>query len=171
MHWEIEEIRRAILSKKMTIGLLIGFISMLYGGKYIIDSPNINFIDTFIFAQTDNTTAIIGLIFPILAVLPVGTSYRDEKSCGYYALLRSKMKRGRYLRIKLIVSALSGSVVIALPNLLFLILVIIVKGIKINGESNVAISFCTNIYFSSPLLYACLLIINVAICGAILSIL
>lgn len=171
MNWEIEEIKRMLFSKKMIIGLLLGFIAMLYGSQYILNNHNINFIDTFIFAQTDNTTAIMGLLVPILAVLPASTSYRDELSCGYYYFLKSKMKIKRYLHVKLFCTALSGAIVIGVPNLLFFIISIIVKGIYVDGESDVGISFFADIYESAPISYGCLLIINAAVCGAIFAIL
>lgn len=171
MRWEKVEINRAVLDRKMTASLLIGFFAMMYGGTGVLSSPNVDFIDTFIFAQTDNTTALMGLIFPIIAVLPIGASYRDERSCGYYFLLRTKILRKRYLRIKLIVSALSGAIAVGIPNLLYLILVMIIKGIYADGESDVALSFLTDIYYAKPLAYAGLLVINAAVCGAVFAVL
>lgn len=171
MSWELEEFKRTIGSKKMIVGMIICFASLLYGGMYILDSPNISFIDAFIFAQTDNTTAVLGLIFPLLAVLPTGTSYREERSCGYYQLLQTKMTKVRYLTLKLILSALAGAMVLGVPNLCYFLLTILVKGTAITGQSNVALCFLTNLYVVNPVAYGGVLVINSAICGGIFSIL
>ena len=171
MKWEFGEMHRSIFNKKMSIGMIISFVSLCYGSKDIMRFQTIGFLDTFIFSQTDSTTAIIALLFPIIAVLPVGTMYRSERQNGYYSLVRSKMSRMRYCRIKLVNAFLAGALVIGVPNFLFLIICFWVKRGMVGAESHIAVSFLSMLYFNKPMLYGMLLTGNAALCGGIFSLL
>lgn len=171
MKWESMEIRRSLMSKPMMVGLVLCFLCLLYGGKDHMNMSAANFLDVFIFAQTDGTTCIIAILFPLLAVLPAGTAYRSERQQGYYALVCQKMGFMRYCRMKLWNSFLCGTLVLGIPHLLFFFVCILSGfGQKMTGQ-NVAISFLPQIYQQYPVMYGFILVANSALCGAVFSIL
>lgn len=169
MKWEYKELRRAVWNKKMLLALVMSSASLYYG-CYDCDSPSTGYIDLFLFSQGYSTTAILALIFPIIAVLPFAATYREERQSGYYFLICGKTGRLRYCCIKLLYVFLTGASAVGVPNLLFLFICLFLKQGMI-GESSISIGFLWPLYCERPLLYGALIAVNSALCGGIFSLL
>lgn len=165
------EIKRCVLSKKMLAGMGLCFLALLYGGCDILPERFYNFVEVLIFAQTDNTIAVLGVLFPLLAVIPAGTGYRSDRQEGYYGLVCRKMPTWRYCRIKMINGILGGALVLGIPNLLYYIVCIAVHPGFSALNSHVPINFMPGLYESAPLLYGGILVLNSAVCGSVFSLL
>lgn len=169
----IEEMKRALTSFNTRIGLILCFLCLLIGGlDMLILAPEIiDFADTFTYAQTSGTSAFISLVFPILACLPYSHSYITEYKSGYNNYLFSKMKSNQYIKIKLIITGVVGGFVIAAPTLLFFFICLIRKGTVLTSDSGNIIIFFKRLYFTNPVLYILMLILNSFLCGSIFAIL
>lgn len=169
MKWVYNELHRAVFSKRMLLGLALCLASLWYG-CYDCDSPNTGYIDLFLFAQGYSPTAIIALMFPLIAVLPFGMTYREERQSGYYFLVCSKTGRIKYCLIKLLYAFLTGILAVGLPNFLLLLICLLIKQ-GLLCESSIAIGFLWSLYCDHPLLYGLLIVANSALCGGIFSLL
>lgn len=168
-----EELRRVFTSFNTKISLILCFLCLLIGGFDMLrlDPEIIDFADTFTYAQTSGTSAFISLAFPILCCLPYSHSYVTEYKTGFINYLLSKMKKNQYIKIKLIITGFMGGTVIAVPTLLFFFICLIRKGTQLTSDSGNIIIFFKSIYFSNPVLYILILILNSFLCGTIFAIL
>lgn len=128
------ECRRAFCSKGFWIALLIGCMLTLsdcwehFQGvlEYMAyeSKMDINWYDpSTVFAQWIGARSgwqgtIFYLIFPILAVLPHGTSYYQDRKSGYLKNILQRTDKKAYLRAKYGAVFLSGGAVVLLPLLL-----------------------------------------------------
>lgn len=169
MNWNYHELRRAVLHEKTFLGIMLSFASLYYG-CYDCDSPYNGYIDLFLFSQGYSTTAVLALLFPLIAILPFAISYRQERQSGYYFLICRKTGRRRYCLIKAFCVFFTGMLVIGLPNFLFLLICLVIKQGFI-CESNIQIGFLWLLYSAHPFLYGLLIVVNTALCGGIFSLL
>lgn len=169
--WCIYEIKKIIFSKRMFIGILLGFLMLLVGGWEDIGSVETDFLEAYMMAYADSPTAFLSLLFPIIAVLPYGTSAKEERDSGMYALLISKMHPIRYVSVKVVVSIVSGALVIGIPNALYYLYCMIRVGLTMSDYKNCLVRFMPAVYEQNPVLYGWILVGNTLICGAIMSVL
>lgn len=132
------ELERAYRSRGMTVALSIGLIlAVVQFFQYVY--PWRNHILTFfdgtymtyplsvfnMWLGADDThpwLAIYMTIFPILAALPYGASYFDDKKTGYIKNICIHVKKERYLLAKYIAVFLSSGTTVVLPMLFNLML-------------------------------------------------
>lgn len=131
------EFERAFRSRGMTLSLIIGYsIAVIHFIKYVLPkSQNIlRFFDGMHYsylASVFNTWLGIDVIspwlniymtiFPILAVLPYGASWFEDKR-GYIRSIVIRTDRTRFLLAKYFAVFVSGGIVVILPMLLNLML-------------------------------------------------
>ena len=88
-----------------------------------------------------------GILFPILAALPMGISYVREYRSGYLKLRLQKMSRNRYVVVTLIQNAILGGLGLLIPYAVYL-------NIK---EGETVIMFHPELAASNTIAYVCLL--------------
>lgn len=103
-------------------------------------------------------SVVFYFIFPLLAVLAFGWSYREEKRVGYHKMLISKTSRRTYYLSKSIALFISGGTVFVLPQLINLVMTMcvipmrlpLVEGSMYYGIFN---GFLAPLFYSHPLVY------------------
>lgn len=128
------ECRRAFHSKGFWIALLVGCVLTLsdswehfqrvmtgraYEAQIAVEwyDPSSAFGQWF-GARGDWQAVVFYLVFPILAVLPHGTSYYQDRKSGYLKNILQRTDKRTYLRAKYGAVFLSGGTVVLLPLLL-----------------------------------------------------
>lgn len=122
-----EEINRAFLSRSFLFAVFLGLLSLAYGYADYMSGPSDpeylarlppfynNAYDAVIWAQK----GLIGLIVPLIAVLPFADSFAHDRLLGYLRFVLSRTNYRCYLSAKYAISFLSGGLAVSLPMLLY----------------------------------------------------
>jgi hypothetical protein len=183
-----EETKRAVWNIGFLVAVAIGILAFFQGlsdyvagplmtAEYISRLPAFynNCYDAFIWAQR----GLIGLIAPLIAVLPFSDSYLLDRSSGFLRSLLSRVSYKRYLFTKYCAAALSGGIALELPMILFFLVTNIAfpRGLNSNVleqrilSSPAALGPFGNLYQSNPDLYIFSLIGLGFLFGAVYAIL
>ena len=164
-----EEINRAFLSRSFLFAVALGLLSLAPGladymsgpprdPEYLARLPPFynNAYDAVIWAQS----SLIGLIGPLIAVLPFADSFAHDRVLGYLRFVLSRTTYRRYLSGKYVASFLSGGLAVSLPMLLcFMFSVLILpRGLNLNPfearvQPSEALGPFGALYNSTPDLY------------------
>ena len=103
-----------------------------------------------------------GILFPILAALPMGISYVREYRSGYLKLRLQKMSRKRYVAVTLIQNAILGGLGLLIPYVVYCLHLYFQYGTKAylnikEGETESSPNLCVNSSFSYVVLPTLLL--------------
>ncbi|MDH5506977.1 MAG: hypothetical protein OEZ02_07125 [Anaerolineae bacterium] len=129
-----EELTRAFWNRSFVIALALGILSLTQGYLEYIDGPSPsgsgyqdylsrlppfynNAYDALIWAQQ----GLIGLLAPVMAVLPFADSLALDRTRGYLRLVLARVSYGRFLLAKYAAVLLSGGAALALPLVLFFV--------------------------------------------------
>ncbi len=103
---------------------------------------------------------IFYLILPLLAVLPFGASFYEDRKSGYFIQVCTRVKKAIYYRAKYIAVFLSGGLAIAIPLILNLLLTsLFLPALRPDNGCNTTITCNTmafELFYTHPLLYALL---------------
>lgn len=170
------ELKRALHSRGMYFALLVG---ILLSGSQIIKeqipifqsmeqvrlaNPNHMLYPEIMAEQwmAGNLANVEGflyfLIFPILAVLPHGTTYFEDRENGFLKMIYSRTDRKKYLKAKYASAFISGGLVVTLPLLLNVMVTmtlfpnLVPSAIK-SGTLVRADCLFYQLYYTKPLLY------------------
>jgi hypothetical protein len=119
-----EEINRALISRSFFYAVILGIIALSQGLSDYMSGPSWgdsdylarlppfynNAYDAVIWAQS----GIIGLIVPLIAVLPFADSFAHDRSLGFLRFLITRATYRRYLIGKYIASFLSGGFAVSI---------------------------------------------------------
>ena len=100
-----------------------------------------------------------GILFPILAALPMGISYVREYRSGYLKLRLQKMSRNRYVVVTLIQNAILGGLGLLIPYAVYCLHLYFQYGTKayLNiKEGETVIMFHPELAASNTIAYVCL---------------
>lgn len=169
------EIRRAFTNRKFIIALMIGIgISMVHITLNIPDvidkinmakiypKENIYVTSSYAVWIGGNTyTAevyLYYLILPILATLPFGSSFFDDKKSGVTKNIILKSGKGNYFVAKYVATFLSGGFVVVFPLLLnLLVTMMFVPTILPEATAGIfsisGMTMCAELFYDKPLLY------------------
>ncbi len=96
-------------------------------------------------------------IAPLLAALPFGISFYNDRKTGYIKNVFTRDKKGDYLWAKYIVTFISGGFVVAFPVFLNFIgnamILPIINPIKGSGIFSVPPYYLQDIYYDMPIIY------------------
>lgn len=186
-----EEFSRAIRSRGMFLALVIGCaISMInviqyqiptYQNNLAIDFEKFPIIypfsvsDTWLAGNTANLESFVYfLILPILAVLPFGTSYFEDKQSGYLKGIYVRTNRKKYLSAKYTATFLTGGCAVVIPLILNLLCCIVLipnliaaSALPHNGIHAANVFY--ELYFSYPMLYILIFLFIDFILGGIFA--
>jgi len=96
----------------------------------------------------------IGFLFPLLVLLPYGTSYFDEKQSNFHYYIWSRTSYRKYARNKFLVSGLVGGLSILLPEFVYYIVIsIIFQNKMLESTMFQAQGPLSNMFQSTPELY------------------
>jgi hypothetical protein len=179
-----EEINRAFISRPFILAVVLGILALAQGladymsgpswwgdAEYLARLPQNynNAYDAVIWAQS----GLIGLIGPLIAVLPFADSFAHDRVLGYLRFVLTRTTYRRYLAGKYFASFLSGGFAVSIPmSLCFLFSVIILpRGLNPDPfqariQPSEALGPFGTLYDSAPDLYILSLIALSFIFGA-----
>ncbi len=154
MNYFVSELKRALISYKTLIAIIITFISLLIGGfEYLFnDSFDIGAIYLYKYAFSDGTISILVFAAPIIACLPFATSYATERESGFLSYIYVKTTPRKYILTKYILTAFLGGFVLFVGTFLFFIFTLSLKGLNPNDVITLNRSL-EKVYLFNPLLY------------------
>jgi len=167
------DLKRAILNKKMLFSLVISFICLIVGSyESLFLYSNTDFADTYFNAICTGTSCIFALLYPLLACVPYADIYSEEYKTGYTNYVFMKVSKKRYILSKVLSCGIGGGVAVSLPTVVFLIISVIKNGTSIVDSTIVTyITHGQDFFINSPILYCVLYSVNSFICGFIFSVL
>ena len=121
------ELYRALRSRTFLLALMIGVVALAFGlyqyASFLITNPEYASINPPFFYNAYDATiwaqrSIIGLIVPMLAVLPFTDSLVLDRTSGYLRSVLTRTSYKRYLGAKFTACVLSGGLAVAVPLLL-----------------------------------------------------
>ena len=172
-----QELKRALLSKMGLItiasSILLVFIGMLEALIWI-NSGVISIVYTFLQGYNAGTASFIIIAFPIIACMPFANSYRIDIQSGFHHYIQYRMKKSRYMSIRLAVNALAGGVTVAIgPTIAFtflMVLKLLLNVPMLRPERRLApVQFFQSIGVSSPILMMIIMIGIMFCCGMIFA--
>ena len=129
------ELKRAFKSRKLLIALLAGMIiAVWHYVQYVLPLIKAEEFEEEIYYPVTVFESWMGgnsytlqqyllfIIFPILAVLPFGTSYYEDKKSGEYKNIVTRVEKKEYIKAKYKAVFLSAGVVTLFPLVLSLLL-------------------------------------------------
>lgn len=169
----IYELKQAIISKRMVISVILCFLCLVVGGSEILFGPqeNIDFSYLFLFSYSCGTSSLLALIFPVFASFPYGDTYALERGSGYLLYKRAKVKKTKYILIKLFVGAFSGGVALSVPVACYLLLCIFIRGTGLINNGIEYVSHMVEFYHRQPVLYCMGYVGSAFLCGAVFALL
>lgn len=108
-------------------------------------------------------SGLLNMLWPLLAAIPYGWSYCQEKNCGYDTQITTRASRVRYFLAKFAVCFVGGGIAVAFP-LVFdlvvnaLILPVCVPDVNTSITPIFNYSFLSELFYTKPGLYALALI-------------
>lgn len=164
------EFKRAFFSLSTLISILLVFIALFIAYYNDLKFPPryVSGIDLFFRARNCLATSYLPLVSPIIACLPFANSYILDKEAGIQNYIYMKVKHKKYLSARLFVNALAGGLVLMIPQLIFGIYLILVKGVNNLYFESMDGAF-SNVYNTSKIEYFIILIIISFIFGAVYS--
>ena len=170
----LQELMRAIKSKTMLIGFLIGFILISVGViDYAILSNKIGYSEgptAFQIAIFDGPYSRFPLFLPLIAPFPFSLSFLQEFESGMFQNIISKMKVKEYIFIKVLVISISACLVSITPVLIAFIISHLLYGVSASSYSSINFTL-EAFYNNSPLLYGIIQILFIGFFAIIVSLL
>lgn len=180
-----EEFKRAFLNKRIILLLILGLLIHIYSlfiwehGVIFFDfsAPDIN-LDAAIegmnrainrYTFWHHGMDIYTVIMPLLACLPYSTSLNLDKESNFYNYIVTRTKKKHYLFAKILINALAGGIILALPTVLFYIILILTVPGPIIEFGIHPLGFMSNLFMSNPNLYILYTILIEFIFGATYS--
>ncbi|MDY4251878.1 MULTISPECIES: hypothetical protein [unclassified Clostridium] len=164
-----EEFKRAFLNKKFILLVILGLLIHIYS-LFVWEHGVIFFDysaeDIVLDAAIEGITKSINrytfwyhgmdiyiIIMPLLACIPYSASLCGDKESNFYTYIVTRTKKKDYFISKIFINGLIGGVILALPTLLFyLLLTFIVPGPIIYFRVH-PIGFLSELFMSNPNLY------------------
>lgn len=167
MKYYIWQLKKLFSSVEFIFCFLTVFGCYVYVGESVVSYSRV-FLSDFLMTMSEN---IMALIFPMIVSLPVAMNYVAESKSGNQNILFSKLSVRRYILCKLMNAILLGGVINSLPAVLYLLRIILAKGIAGGDalESAWQISLYPALYENQPSAYAMISIAALFICGAVFS--
>lgn len=172
-----QEFRRALLSKMglatMVSSILLVFIGMLESLIWI-NSGVISIVYSFLQGYNAGTASFIVLAFPIIACMPFANSYRTDIQTGFHHYVQYRMKKSRYMTIRLTVNALTGGIAVAIgPMIAFTFLMTLKFLLNVPmlrpRDQLEPVRFFQSIGVSSPIMMMVIMIGIMFCCGIIFA--
>lgn len=107
---------------------------------------------------------LLNLLWPLLAAIPFGWSYCQEKSCNYDIQITTRISKIQYFWAKYIVAFVGGGLVVAFPLVFDLVVNALIVPVCIPDVTTSITpifnySFLSELFYSRPWLYALFVII------------
>lgn len=183
------EIERAFRSRGMTLALILGYALALVQFVLVVFPASKNILQFFdgtvmtypysVFnkwmAMDDRHpwNAVYMTLFPVLAVLPYGASWLDDKKSGYIKNVCVRVKKSNYLMAKYVAVFVSGGVTVVVPLLLNLMLTCAVLPAltpSMNGLFPVGgTAMFAGIYYTNPWLYTAIYMVMYFVYAGVLA--
>ncbi|SFU87212.1 hypothetical protein SAMN04487886_12472 [Clostridium sp. DSM 8431] len=139
------ELKRAIFSKSSLAAFLITLVTLLigfYGTSFYDFSIELDkckkfydSADIFLLTRDSGSKSFLGVIAPLLAVLPFSNSYLHDKDSGFLKFIYIRMDKKRYILNRILVNAIASGVIIVSSLLTILIIICLFLGISTNPNS------------------------------------
>lgn len=139
------ELKRAIFSKSSLVAFILTLITLLigaYGTLFYGFSPQFDYckklydsIDIFIITKDFGPYSFLGVIAPLLAVLPFSNSYLQEKDSGFLKFIYTRIDTKKYITIKILVNAITSGLIVITSFIFVFALICLLLGINVNHNS------------------------------------
>lgn len=150
----------------VTMGYLFFLFAWEPGGIFGMNDV----VSALVHAMSNGQFSFNGVLFPILATLPMATRYVREWKSGYLKLVFSKQKRNEYIVKMLLKNAFIGGSALALPAILFTIqLYIYYREWCSPYQELIHVHFMKQIAIQNGGFYVFLVIIGVFCCGVVFA--
>jgi len=170
-----EELKRAFLSK-VTIGTAILAIVLVFAGMFEYLSwlkyGNISVLYLFLSGYNSGTANFLAVVFPIIACLPFAASYVGDNISGLNKYIYLRMKKSKYMLIKLLINGLVGGFVLVIGPFvasIFLLIAKVFTGIPMVKEQMETVEFFESIGVTSPIMMILIILITLFFCGFIFA--
>lgn len=170
-----EELKRAFLSK-VTIGTAILAIVLVFGGmfQYLrwLNDGNISVLYMFLSGYNSGTASFLALFFPIIACLPFAASYVSDNKSGLNKYIYLRMKKSKYMLIKLLINGLVGGFVLVIGPFvasIFLLLAKVFTGMPMVKEQMETVEYFESIGVALPIMMILIILITLFFCGFIIA--
>lgn len=171
------EFRRAFYSKSFLLAWGIALVMLAIGGvDYIFVTVSLDsldpWLDKYLISLVFGMTCVLGLFYPIVAMIPYGLCYRRERDSGYRQLILLKTTKKAYLRAKILAVSCSAFVSMLVPNLCWILVCRFMLG---KGDPKYSfrymIHFALPLYDNHPFWFAIMYAVHAAVLGAVFAVL
>ncbi len=169
-----KELKRAVLSKTMLIAYALSLLSLIIGGWDYVSGfvRNGTYLEKYLISLAYGTASLLAILFPIIACIPHGLSYRNERDSGFYYLYVLKTGCRQYHKAKIIAVFVSGFLAIFAACLTWYLYLIVFVG---TGNTQFpllyGIFFAEKLYERQPFLYGMVYTFNAGLQGGVFAIL
>lgn len=163
------EFKRCFFSKITFLGMAITFICLVipYIDDLKIPYPNADGIIFFIRSSACLPLSYLPLLAPLIACIPSATTYIVDKKSGILNYILLKMKRKKYITIRIAVNFLVSGLVLVIPQIIMLIFLIIRHGI--NNTSIEVVGAFSSVFYNSKIAYVTIMLVVFFISSAVFS--
>ncbi len=161
------ELKRAIISKRFLLSLIIVTVLITIGGYEMISEDYYDFSETLIWTFFGNSIAYIALFWTVIGCTPWVFSNCIERKTGFGALIQSKVGRIKYYISKFICNYISAVLIMLIPETVLIFILIPVKGLNnITLESCCDIIYLVDTAINNPVLYATIIMTTTSLATA-----
>ncbi|MGH4122682.1 MAG: hypothetical protein ACREV6_07120 [Clostridium sp.] len=163
------EFKKTIFSLRTIIFILIILTSLVipYLQEIAFPFPGLDGVDYYI---RISSFSYIGFIGPVLAGLIYSTSIIKDKESGFINKLLEIINIKTYFKVKLAVNTLITFIVFAVGHGVFMVYLIITKGVSNTVVKDIAFGAFTSIYDVSKISYIMLMLLVISLSSAAFSI-
>ncbi|MEQ8154647.1 MAG: hypothetical protein ABRQ25_07165 [Clostridiaceae bacterium] len=171
-----QELKKALFNKKLLFIILVGVALHAYSGyegakSYIYFDFNASDIQTpeaqkgaheivkvglNKYNVWSHSSALYSLFMPIMVAMCYGTSYFEDIKSGFVRFIDSRVKHREYIISKYFVNGLIGGISLALPSMVYFLLLCIVLTGDISTATAALGGIFQKILLSNPPLYLCI---------------
>lgn len=166
------EFRRIVFSKEMLLSILVGCLIVIWHQIVYVWNPghvmeNDRCMESVYYNWIGGNcghfqTFLFYFVFPILAVLPTGASYLEDRNSGYINYYTVRGAHKKYMLGKILGTFVSGSIAVLIP-LIFSFVLTAMKFPLLNPEPVMGLgpdvfSFDCEMYYENPLVHVSLFI-------------
>jgi len=163
------ELKKAILSWRTIISILIilALLMIPYLKVIAFPYPGLDGVDYYIKISQFSYISFIG---PVVAGLIYSTSIIKDKESGFLNKLMEVINIKTYFTVKLEINTLITFIVFAVSHGIFILYLIITKGVSNTVVKDIDISAFVSVYNVSKILYIILILLTIALSSAAFSI-
>lgn len=153
-------------NKYFGMGMLISLVLLFVGVSDILLDA-VPGIVLYLMVAGGNTIAVFGIVFPLLACIPILTEFVPELESGFFVYKTQKMSQKKYYRKSFWAYVLKGGCILSIPQIIFGIICVFLKKNYNGMPIYMDILVLPDLAVSHPFLYMCMIAANTFLCGCV----